>query len=143
MSIFDTSNFSIQEIMTRHWKVRDQIDTIERLGTKLKYSVKDREQIHNLQLNFSYLCLDFGESLSIYRDSNKGILVFLPLLPLSILPRHHSLVISSRQIHEKKRTIPKFNIERNYWSSNMTTHNLNPMNLTSILVHTRRFKGKL
>ena len=37
----------IQEIMegtklTQHWEVRDQIDTIERLGTKLKYSVKDR-----------------------------------------------------------------------------------------------------
>ena len=41
---------SIQEItvmtkLTWHWKVRDQIDTIERLGTKLKYGVKDRNQI--------------------------------------------------------------------------------------------------
>jgi len=25
----------------------------------------------------------------------------------------------------------------------MTTHNLNPMNLTGILVHAQRFKGKL
>ena len=29
----------------------DQIDTIERLGTKLKYNVKDRDQICNLPNN--------------------------------------------------------------------------------------------
>ena len=50
---FDMSDFSIQEIttrtkLTRHSKVRDQIDTIERLETKLKYNVKDGDQICNL-----------------------------------------------------------------------------------------------
>ena len=29
-------------------KVRDQIDTIEKLWTKLKYGVKDRDQLCNL-----------------------------------------------------------------------------------------------
>ena len=48
-----TSAVSIQEITTRtkstqHKKVRDQIDTIESLGTKLKYSVKDRDQTYSL-----------------------------------------------------------------------------------------------
>ena len=51
--LFDTSDFSIQEItaktkFTRHWKVRNQIDTIKRLMTKLKNSVKDRNQIRSL-----------------------------------------------------------------------------------------------
>ena len=31
-----------------HWKVRDQINTIEKLGTKLKYGIKDRVQICSL-----------------------------------------------------------------------------------------------
>ena len=40
------ANF-IQEIMTetkliRYWKVKDQIDTIEKLEIKLKYSVKNK-----------------------------------------------------------------------------------------------------
>ena len=29
-------------------KIKDQIDTIEMLGTKLKYGVKDKGQFHNL-----------------------------------------------------------------------------------------------
>ena len=51
--LFAILAISIQEItvmtkLTWHWKVRDQIDTIERLRTKLKYSVKNRNQIHSL-----------------------------------------------------------------------------------------------
>ena len=47
------STISIQEIMeenklTKHWKVRAQIYTIERLWTKLKYGVKDKDQIRSL-----------------------------------------------------------------------------------------------
>ena len=34
--------------LTRHLKVRDQINTIEKLMTKLKYSVNARDQICNL-----------------------------------------------------------------------------------------------
>ena len=43
----------IQEInvatkLRQYWKVRDQIDTIERLEIKLKCGVKDRDQICSL-----------------------------------------------------------------------------------------------
>ena len=31
-----------------HWKVMDQIDTIEKLETKLKYCVNDEDQICSL-----------------------------------------------------------------------------------------------
>ena len=34
-------------------KVRDQIDTIEKLWTKLKYGVKDRDQLCNLSFFFN------------------------------------------------------------------------------------------
>ena len=51
--LFNTSDFSIQEItigtkLTWHWKIRDQTDTIKKLGTKLKYSLKDMDQICSL-----------------------------------------------------------------------------------------------
>ena len=39
--------------LTQHIKVRDEINTIERLKIKLKYSVKDRDQICSLSLNKS------------------------------------------------------------------------------------------
>ena len=47
------SSIFIQDIivgtkLTWDWKVRDQIDTIEKLGTKLKYGVNDRDQIYSL-----------------------------------------------------------------------------------------------
>ena len=50
---FNTSYSSIQEIMvgtklTWYWMIRDQINTIKRLGTKLKYNVKNKNQIFNL-----------------------------------------------------------------------------------------------
>ena len=34
--------------LTLHWKDMNQIDTIEMLGTKLIYGVKDKNQIHSL-----------------------------------------------------------------------------------------------
>ena len=51
--IVTTLAIFIQEVMAVtkliwHRKVRDQIDTIERLETKLKYIVNDKDQIHNL-----------------------------------------------------------------------------------------------
>ena len=51
--MFDTLDFFIQEItivtkLIWHWKVKDQIDTIKMLETKLKYNVNDRDQICNL-----------------------------------------------------------------------------------------------
>ena len=50
---FDMSSIFIQKItirtkLTRYWKVRDQIDTIQRLRTKLKYALKNRDQICSL-----------------------------------------------------------------------------------------------
>ena len=44
---------SIQEIIVwtkliQHWNNRDQIDTTERLEIKLKYNVKEMDQIHTL-----------------------------------------------------------------------------------------------
>ena len=52
---FTTSEICIQKIMvetklTWYWKVRDQIHTIERLWTKLKYGVKDRDHIRKLPI---------------------------------------------------------------------------------------------
>ena len=35
----------IETKLIQHWKINKQIDTIEMLWTKLKYSVKDRDQI--------------------------------------------------------------------------------------------------
>ena len=37
-------------ILTQYQKVRDQTDTIERLETKLKYGVNDKDQLCNLPL---------------------------------------------------------------------------------------------
>ena len=37
--------------LTWYWKVRDQIDTIEILGIKLEYNIKDRDQICSLPKN--------------------------------------------------------------------------------------------
>ena len=48
----------IQEIAIRtkliwHWKVMDQIDTIERIKTILKYDVKYKDQIYSLPYNYN------------------------------------------------------------------------------------------
>jgi len=40
--------------LTWHWKVRDQIDTIERLGAKLTYGVKDMNQLWK-KINYTIL----------------------------------------------------------------------------------------
>ena len=36
--------------MTQYWNVKDQIDTIEMLATKLRYGVNDRDQLCNLPI---------------------------------------------------------------------------------------------
>ena len=42
--------------LTRYLNVRDQIDTIERKEIKLKYDVKDRDQLYNLALLLLLIC---------------------------------------------------------------------------------------
>ena len=55
---------------TRHWKVRNQIDTIEKLEAKLKYGINNRDQIYSLpniiSLSFfnSFIFLFVSSSLS-------------------------------------------------------------------------------
>ena len=51
-----TSIIFIQEItaetkLIQYWKVGNQNDTIKKLGTKLKYDIKDRDQIRSLLIN--------------------------------------------------------------------------------------------
>ena len=53
MSSIFIQDITVKTKLTQNWKVRDQIDTIERLETKLKYGVKDRDQICSLSLNKS------------------------------------------------------------------------------------------
>ena len=48
MSSIFIQDITIGTKLTWHWKVRDQIDTIERLKTKLKYIVKNKNQIYSL-----------------------------------------------------------------------------------------------
>ena len=38
----------IETKLIRHWNVRDQTDTIERLEMKLKYDIKDGDKISGL-----------------------------------------------------------------------------------------------
>ena len=38
----------VETKLTRHWKVKDQIDKNKMLEAKLKYDVKDRDQICSL-----------------------------------------------------------------------------------------------
>ena len=40
--------------MTRYWNVKDQIHTIKRLWTKLKYNIKIRDQIFSLPFIILY-----------------------------------------------------------------------------------------
>ena len=53
MSVISIQKITVKTKLTQHKKVRDQINTIERLETKLKYGVKDRDQIFSLPLNKS------------------------------------------------------------------------------------------
>ena len=39
-------------ILTQYQKVKDQTDTIKRLKAKLRYDVKDRDQLCNLPFTF-------------------------------------------------------------------------------------------
>ena len=45
MSLIFIQNITVGTKLIQDWKVMDQIDTIKRLETKLKYSVNDRYQI--------------------------------------------------------------------------------------------------
>ena len=45
MSSIFIQDITVKTKLTQNWKVRDQIDTIERLETKLKYGVKNRDQL--------------------------------------------------------------------------------------------------
>ena len=45
MSLIFIQNITVGTKLIQDWKVRDQIVTIKRLETKLKYSVNDRNQI--------------------------------------------------------------------------------------------------
>ena len=48
ISVFSINHFTVETILTQYQKVRDQINTIEMLMTKLKYGVKDKDQFYNL-----------------------------------------------------------------------------------------------
>ena len=49
-SIISIHYLTVGTILTQYQKLRDQIDTIERLGIKLKYDIKDKNQLCNLPL---------------------------------------------------------------------------------------------
>ena len=49
-TIFSIYHLTVWTILTQYQKVRNQIDTIEKLGTKLKYGIKDKDQLYNLLL---------------------------------------------------------------------------------------------
>ena len=48
MSSIFIQNITTETKLTRHRKIRDQIDTIEMLEIKLKYAVKDMNQTRSL-----------------------------------------------------------------------------------------------
>ena len=48
MSLIFIQDIIVGTKLTRDWKVKDQIDTIETFWTKLKYGVKDRDQMCSL-----------------------------------------------------------------------------------------------
>ena len=48
MSLIFIQDIKVGTKLTWDWKVRDQIDTIEMLRTKLKYGIKDKDQIYSL-----------------------------------------------------------------------------------------------
>ena len=53
MSAIFIQKVTVRTKLTQYRKVRDQINTIEMLETKLKYGVKHRDQICSLPLNKS------------------------------------------------------------------------------------------
>ena len=69
--------------MIRHWKVGDQIDTIEMLEIKLKYNIKDRDQICSLSpIFFSpkllvwYVMVDVNKIVSILEVCESNVALF-------------------------------------------------------------------
>ena len=57
MSTIFIQNITIKTKLTRHLNGMDQIVTIKRLETKLKYSVKDKNQIFSLPQFLIKLCI--------------------------------------------------------------------------------------
>ena len=54
MSAFSINYLTVVIILTQYQKVRDRIDTFERLRTKLTYGVKVEDQINKVILKFIY-----------------------------------------------------------------------------------------
>ena len=52
MSAIFIQEITVKTKLTWYWKVKDQIDIIERLWTKLKYDINDRNQLSNLPIKF-------------------------------------------------------------------------------------------
>ena len=52
-SIFFIYHLTVMTILTQYQKVKDQINTFERLKTKLTYDVKVEDQIYSLPISFS------------------------------------------------------------------------------------------
>ena len=48
--------------LTQYWKIKDQIDTIKNLNTKLTYCVKDRDQICNIHFYFIFYYDSFSRT---------------------------------------------------------------------------------
>ena len=57
MSTIFIQNITVKTKLTRHLNGMDQIVTIKMLGTKLKYNVKDRNQICSLPQFLIKLCI--------------------------------------------------------------------------------------
>ena len=50
MSAFFINYLMVRIILTQYQKVKDQIDTIKRFETKIKYGVKNNNQLYNLPI---------------------------------------------------------------------------------------------
>ena len=50
MSAFFINYLMVRIILTQYQKVKDQIDTIKRFETKIKYGVKNNNQLCNLSI---------------------------------------------------------------------------------------------
>ena len=50
MSAFFINYLMVRIILTQYQKLKDQIDTIKRFETKIKYGVKNNNQLYNLPI---------------------------------------------------------------------------------------------
>ena len=63
----------IGTILTQYQKVMDQIDTLKRLGTKLTFSPKVKDQMCNL--NFFFFFFLGEKNTHMHTRNNNGILI--------------------------------------------------------------------